>query len=112
MPAAAASYFLALAPLIYLASVMPVELPRWAQALAGAAATSAAFVYGGAMTAPRFRLVTALALTVLHAVAFTLAFVVIVEAKSQSVPLGLLGLCLVVSLAATVWVCVQMKDKD
>lgn len=112
LPAAVCSYFVVLLPLYVVSVMAPFELPDWAKALIGSAATSAAFVLGGAGTAPKFRFITALVLTVIHAVIFTVFFVIIVEAKSQSVPLWFLGVCFVVSLGATIWVCVHMKDEE
>lgn len=69
-------------------------------------------VLAGAKTAPRFRLVTALTLTVLHA-AFSccLIMLVIMSGRSQAASLWWLILSSVIGITASIIACIQMRKE-
>lgn len=70
-------------------------------------------VWVGAKTAPRFRFVTALTLTVLHAIAAgSLVTIGIVQGLLQSGALWWLIICSVVGFVGTIVLCVQMRKGD
>ena len=114
LPAAAGAWVVALLFCNAFFLMTPFILPEWAKQLVAPGVTSAAFVYAGAKAAPSFQFVTALTLTVLHAVIFTLLFVFILQADQQfrTAPMWWLAITLIPALAATIGVCVSLKNEQ
>jgi hypothetical protein len=114
LPAAAGSWLAALLLCNGFFVATPFILPEWAKQLIAPGVTSAAFVYCGAKAAPSFRFVTALTLTVLHAMIYTIIFMFVLQAdqRFRAAPMWWMLITLIPSLAATIGVCVALKNED
>jgi uncharacterized membrane protein HdeD (DUF308 family) len=84
----------------------------WSQFISGIAGPYC-LVLAGAKTAPRYRFVTALTLTVLHGfVNGSLVTLAIVLAWRQSASLWWLILCCAVGIIASIVACIQMRREE
>jgi hypothetical protein len=84
----------------------------WSLEVVGSGATSAAFVYAGAVTAPACRVGTAIGLAIFQLGLLVFCLVVVVGSQQASYPLWWLITCFVVSVVSTVYACVQIRERE
>ena len=114
LPASVGGVFLAMLASFLLQRIAPwdPEQFEWLIQLGTSAGAGVAFVAAGANTAPSHRFVTALALTVIHAVGYTVGFAFILSSHSETVPIWWLAVCSVAALVGSICACVVLHREE
>ena len=109
LPAAVGAYAL----LAFVGSIVGtlLPIPSFLLQLYYSALSPVAFVAAGAATAPSYKFVVALVLTIINAVVAAVIVTVTVTRDTATVPLWWLVLCALVGIVATISLCVEFKEE-